>query len=144
MKIKFFVLTAVLLFGLRLHADGAEPSKADEQPVTKVLTIKVPGKVDSVFWSVKSDLCTVQISFPSVRQDQKQPEHSRTQVWLLKADGTTIPLKSKPPTVGISNGGWNTFSDIYTFAPSAQTEAIAVVVSIDDQIFVERLTPNVK
>jgi hypothetical protein len=117
---------------------------AIEHPVTKTLQIKVPEKISAVFWTIQAHLCSIHISFLSVPDGQKQLEHPRTQVWLLKADGSVIPPKEKPSTIGISMVNHTTDSISYVFPPSAKTEACAAVISIDDGFFVERLPPSPK
>ena len=107
---------------------------------TIALGIKVPEKVSEVFWSVQSEVCTIQVSFPSLPDGDTQPEHPPTQVWLLKSDGTTIATVSEPTTMGTSMAGHTTESAIYTFPQTAHLEAIAVVVSIDGQLFTEKLS----
>ena len=124
---------------------GAEPSKLDsEHPVTKTLPIKAPQAVSAVFWSVQSDVCVLQVSFQPVPDKQRQPEHPRTQVWLLKADGTVIPQTCKPSANGISMANHTTDSISYVFPPAAKREACAVVISIGDGFFVVRLLPSTK
>lgn len=111
--------------------------------VTKTLKIKVPEKVDAVHWSTHSDRCSVQIGFlPRVKNGVKKPAFPRIQVWLLKSDGNVIPYINKPRTFGISNAGYRKYSILYRFPHAAQTETVALVVSIDGQFFMERLTPN--
>ena len=105
----------------------------------KRLQIKAPQKISAVFWVVERTSCIVQINFLALPDGQKQPEHPRTQVWLLKADGSAIPSKGTPATFGISGVNHTTDSVAYIFPPSAKTEARAVAISIDDDFFVERL-----
>lgn len=147
MKLRLFVFFAALA-ALAPHGVGAQRASATKEfPVTKTLSVKVPGKVAFVSWSVQSDSTYIQISFPGVPNGQKQPEHARTQVWLLKTDGTAMfqTYKSQEsPAMSISNAGWDMPLVLYTFPPSARTEAIAVVVRVDDEFFVERLTPDLK
>jgi hypothetical protein len=110
-----------------------------EFPVTKVLGIKAPGKVEAVFWTIQRDVCSIQVSFPSVPQGEELPEHARVQVWLLESDGTAISPVHQGP-VSILKSGWQTPSVIYAFPEFARTEAVAVVVRIDDEYHVEALT----
>ena len=143
MRTTFFVLLSAFLFELAAHNFGSESSSgAVKQPIFQTLKIMVPKKVQAVHWSIQNELCVLQITFMGVPQDQERPKHSSTQVWLLKADGTVIPPKQETPTVWIASGGSKIPSICYTFPPSARTEAMGVVVSINDQLFVERLTPN--
>jgi hypothetical protein len=128
-------------------AGAQRSSAAQESPVTKTLNIKVPGKITFVYWSVQSNSTYIQISFPGVPHGQTEPEVARTQVWLLKSDGTAMPQMYKSPespAMGISMAGRDTPFVIYTFPSSARTEAISVVVKVDDEFFAERLTPDLK
>lgn len=122
------VVFLTALAALPSDSAGAQRSSgAQEPPVTKTLNIKVPGKITFVYWSVQSDSTYIQISFPGVPHGQTQPEVARTQVWLLKSDGTVIPQTYKSPespAEGISNAGWDTPFVIYTFPASARAEAI--------------------
>jgi len=143
MKAPFLFLCAA--FSLFAFSDGrgVEPVEV-EHPVTKFLAIKAPEKISAVFWTVQRSLCTMQISFPSLPDKQKQPEHPRTQVWLLKADGTVIPQTYKPSTNGISMANHTTDSIIYVFPASAKTEACAAVISIGNEFFIQTLPPSAK
>jgi len=116
---------------------AVEPARA--HPDTRRLQIKASQKISAVFWVVERTSCVVQINFLPLPDRQMQPEHPRTQVWLLKADGSVIPSKGAPATFGISGVGYTTDSIAYVFPPSAKTEARAAVISIDDDFFVERL-----
>lgn len=126
-------------FELAVKDLPANPRTASKDTVTRVLKIKVAGKVEAVFWVTQNDLCTIQFGFPLVRDDEQQPEHAGTAVWLLKADGSAIAPARKTGRVGVSKSGYVTESDVYTFPASARTDAVAVVVSIDDELFTERL-----
>ena len=118
-------------------ADSAQHTSPKVE--TKVLQMKVPGKVDFVSWSVQEGHCVVQIDFPAVRSGVAQPKHAKTQVWLLRADGTSISQVAKNPRGGISNAGHDTEFDLYRFPEEARREAIAIVVGIDGLLFVESL-----
>lgn len=121
---------------------AAERPAAEQHPTTKQLTIKVPGEVSAVFWSAShSDgyACSIQITFIPVREGKPQPAHPKTQVWLLKGDGTVILPTDAPSTVGIGNAGSVTESISYAYKRSATKDAVAVVVSIGERLFVERL-----
>lgn len=120
------------------------PKSNPDDTVTKTLAIKVAKKVTHVFWSIQPDVCTVQIRFPAVPDGEQQPQHPVTNVWLLKADGTSVAYQGKPRTFGTSMAGHTGESAIYSFPSLAKDEAVAVVVSIDGQLFTERLKPFAK
>lgn len=115
-----------------------------DDTMTKTLAIKVEKKVSQVFWSTQQNVCTIQIRFPSVPDGEQQPQHPKTSVWLLKANGTSVAYQDKPRTIGTSMAGHTGESAIYSFPASAKDEAMAVVVSIDGQMFTERLKPFAK
>ena len=138
MKLRRFVFFTALA---ALASTGVDAQRSS------VLTLKVPGKVAFVSWTVQSDSAYIQISFPGVRNGEKQPALARTQVWLLKSDGTAMVQTAKSPdspAIAISNAGWSTPVVVYTFPASARTEAIAVAIKVDDEFFVERLVRDVK
>lgn len=110
-----------------------------DDTVTKPLGIKIPKKVTDVYWSIQSEVCTVQVTFCPIPDGEKQPKHPKTKVWLLGSGGTAIAYRQKPAKFGVGMAGHTTESVIYAFPKSAKTDAVAVVVSIDDQMFVKRL-----
>ena len=123
-------------------SQGAQRSSAPREfPVRTALSTKVPGKVSAVDWSEQSDASYIQISFTGAPTGQKQPPVARTQVWLLKTDGTVITqIRKSPdsPAISIGNAGWDTPLVIYDFPPGARSETTSVVVKVDDEFFVER------
>jgi hypothetical protein len=146
-KMKRGRLAVLVIATVSAAASSSEAFGAEDQPVNTRLKLVVPGKVQSVTWSIQRDLCAIQINFPSVQDGEKEPQHARTQVWLLRPDGTIVPRTSKSPelrAIGISNAGWVTYFVSYTFPVSARTEALAVAIQIDDELFIERVTANSK
>jgi hypothetical protein len=140
---KSFLLSLLLLPSL--HSILAQqPSPSPEQPISRKLAIKVPGKISSVTLSIQKSVCLVQLESPGFLGGEPEPKNPASQVWLLKADGTAIPQSSKPNTITISNGGAVTPCIIYTFPRSAATDALAVVVSVEGQLFVEALASKPK
>ena len=140
---KSLLLSLLLLPSL--HSILAQqPSPSPEQPISRKLAIKVPGKISSVTLSIQKSVCLVQLESPGFLGAEPEPKNPASQVWLLRADGTAIPQASKPNTITISNGGAITPCIIYTFPRSAATDALAVVVSVDGQLFIEALTSKPK
>ena len=138
MKALLFVGGIILHSFVQCVSLGAEPPVV-EDPAPRVLKINAPGKIDVVFWTVEPRRCTVQICAQPAVKGQEKPDLSRIQVWLLKADGTVFPQSEKPFVVPLSTAGSVQDGIFYTFPASAESEAIAVVVSIDKEVFVERL-----
>ena len=140
---KSFLLALFLLPSL--HSILAQqPAPTPEQPISRKLAIKVPGKISSVTLSIQKSVCLVQLESPGFLGGQPEPKNKASQVWLLRADGTAILQASKPNTITISNGGAVTPCIIYTFPRSAATDAVAVVVSVEGQLFIEALASKPK
>jgi hypothetical protein len=59
-------------------------------------------------------------------------------VWLLAADGGTIPHKPLPVGAVLKSGDL-TYHASYLFPCSSATNIAAVVVRVDGELFVERL-----
>jgi hypothetical protein len=141
----FFVLTVLLA---ALASGGVDAQRSSHE--IKFLKMNVPGKVERVAWSVESNQCSVQIWGPSFRIGPGDPTSEiqahetllpRTQVWLLRSDGTAIPQTRKPERGGVGNDGAGHAVMTSYFPASARTKAISVVVSVDDEFLVEPLTP---
>jgi hypothetical protein len=122
---------------------AAEPSaKAVQHPIHKRLSIDVPGEISAVFWSASRDVTydsAVHICFIPVREGKPQPPHPKTQVWLLKGDGTVILPTATPDTTRIGNAGSVTELVSYIYKRLEAAEAVAVAVSIAGRFFIERL-----
>src|SRR5579872_5867982 len=118
------VLTAVLT-GLASGGVGAQRSSGE----VKFLKMNVPGKVERVAWAVQGAECSVEIWGPSFPIAQTVPTNEiqahetllrrRTQVWLLRSDGTAIPQKRKPEGGGVENAGSTSSVATYYFPASA-------------------------
>ena len=106
----------LLAIGIVLFCASAQNAPTGQEGyVEHTLTMNVPGKVALVQWRIQSDLCRVQIGFPAVQDDQKQPTHAQTQVWVLKADGTAISQTGKPSTIGwqpVKTALWHGYSGL--------------------------------
>lgn len=114
----------------------------------KFLKMSVPGKIERVSWSVLRDQCSIQIwgpSFPIAVGDPTNEIQAhealfpRTQVWLLKSDGTAIRQTRKPERGGVGDNGSARRVVAAYFPASACKEAISVVVKVDEQFLVEPL-----
>ncbi len=140
---KSFLLALFLLPSLQSIL-AQQPAPTPEQPISRKLAIKVPGKISSVTLSIQKSVCLVQLESPGFLGGEPEPKNPASQVWLLRADGTAIPQASKPNTITISNGGAVTPCIIYTFPRSAATDALAVVVSVEGQLFIEALASKPK
>jgi hypothetical protein len=143
------VLLAALVLAVlgccRVRAQS--PSDAQGLRTTKRLKMNVPGQVTQVILSVlRNDFCNVQIHFPDTRLHPGDPKAGRasmpffrTQVWLLKSDGTSVPRTREPARLGVGNAGSGHAFVSYDFPTSACTEAVSVVLRVEDQFLVESL-----
>ena len=140
---------------------GGSPAAAAETEIpvsTRDLNAaRVPGKVAAVLWTVRADHCTLQVVFPNagriaqaVQNDPKlRPQRPHVQVWLLKADGTLIAplrrLEPGAPVAGKRNPRQPYGVEVnFAFPLSADGEAIAAAIQIDDGFYVEPLKPVAK
>jgi hypothetical protein len=112
------------------------------------LELSLPGKVEFVTWGLDKDWCSVQVFGPAYRAAYDEPTSNiqahesqlpRVQVWLLKADGTSIPQTRRPEKGSVVRNGVGRSVIAAYFPSSARTEAISVVISIDDEFMVERI-----
>jgi hypothetical protein len=141
-RLSVVVLATAVSAAASTRFDNVEAFGSQDPPVSKRLKLTVPGKVVDVIWSIQRELCAIQIDFPPVRQGEKEPTHARTQIWLLGSGGSIVlPTSKSPesPAIGFSNLGETTYFVSYTFPLSAKGEAIAVVLQVDDEFFVEPL-----
>lgn len=102
-------------------------------------------------WTRRDGYCTLQIILGGVAPPDRQTvvtgvpspataqrKFPATQVWVLRADGTTMQMlrsTTEPP----KNLRETTVTYTYAFPASASREAAAVAVMIDGRYFIERL-----
>jgi len=142
-----FVLT---FMPLAHHADAADaPEQQPEQQISArdLKTLQIPGRVAGVLWTVRPERCTLQIVFPNAGGiTQATAGHPKlglhqpsVQAWLLRADGSAILSigRSEP---GVKNPRQPYGVEVLiAFPRSAETEAVAVALRVDDGFFIERL-----
>ncbi len=109
---------------------------------------RTPGKVAGVIWTVRAERCTLQVVFPNggriaqAMQDdpklKKQPPS--VQVWLLKADGSLIAptQRAEPGTKNLRQPYG--VEVLFAFPLSADKEAVAVAIRVDDAFYIEPLS----
>jgi len=109
----------------------ASAQSSDSQGVSQSLTsTKASPKVGTVLWTRRSDHYTLQVVFPRSTSICIRPNTAVT-VWLLGADGATIPVSRHAPS--------SCSEDLYSVSlPSAQS-AVAIAIKIDDDYFIEKL-----
>lgn len=100
---------------------------------------KASKKVAAVLWTRRSDRFTLQVVFPKEsRRRMFLPEnmHPAVRLWLLSADGLVMSAAGVPPQDGEASAPTRN-EQTYTVSLSAGAKAVAVVLQIDDQYFVD-------
>jgi hypothetical protein len=133
-----FGILIVLVLTLISQATFANAADAGEQQILArdLKTLEVPGKVVAVLWTVRPEYCTLQIVFPKTSRIVRPGLHQPSiQAWLLTADGSAIQ------STGRAEPGDQSFriEVNMSFPISADTEAVAVALRVDDQFLIERL-----
>ncbi len=149
----FALACCVALFGIAASSLSGAVA-AETQVLAKDLNAaRTPGKVAAVIWTVRADHCTLQVVFPNagrisqaMRDDPKlKPGRPGVQVWLLKADGSLIAPTQRVDT-GSAAGSKNPRQPpygvevLFAFPLSADKEAVAAAVRVDDAFCIEPLS----
>jgi hypothetical protein len=135
----FVSACCITLFGITASSLSAAVD-AETQVLAKDLNAaRTSGKVAAVIWTVRTDHCTLQVVFPKAgRVTLKQQRPTSVQVWLLKADGSLIaPTQRAEP-------GKRTYGQpevLFAFPLSADKEAVAAAIRVDDAFYIEPLSP---
>jgi len=146
----FAPVCCIALFGIAASSLSAA-GDADPQVLAKDLNAaRTSGKVAAVIWTVRAEHCTLQVVFPNAgriaqaKQDDPnfKQQRPRIQVWLLKADGTLIA-----PTQRVEPGTTHDkyirhpygVEILFAFPLSADKEAVAAAIRVDDAFFIEPL-----
>jgi hypothetical protein len=137
----------IALFGVGASTLSAAVD-ADTQVLAKDLNAaRTPGKVAAVIWTVRVEHCTLQVVFPNAgriaQAMQNNPklkrQHPSVQVWLLKADGSLIaPTQRADPKKSMREP----YGDevLFAFPLSADKEAVAAAIRVDDAFYIEPLS----
>jgi len=130
-----------LFFLAGFHA----PLHAGEASLVTAHQLRTPvasGKVEAVLWTRRAGGYTLQFVFPRPSVGMRiEPQSRETSVtlWLLRADGTAIPVSASPaqaPRKGQPR------SDLTFPVSIADGEsAVAAAIRIDDAYFIEALQP---
>ncbi len=118
---------------------AAEPPGIYMQQLTAA---KASSKVASVLWTRRSDRYTLQVVFPQemrTRRFDPQDKHPDVRLWLLSADGLVISAARVPPKDGESSTPIRN-EQTYSVSLSAGAKAVAAVLQIDDQYFVDPIS----
>jgi hypothetical protein len=126
---------------------------AETQVLAKDLNAaRTPGKVAAVIWTVRAEHCTLQVVFPNagriaqaMRDDPKlKQQRPSVQVWLLKADGSLISptQRAEPGTTAREKNIRQPYGVevLFAFPLSADKEAVAVAIRVDDAFYIEPLS----
>jgi hypothetical protein len=141
----FFVLTLMPL------ANSANAAYAQDQQVSAkdLKTLEVPGKVVAVLWTKRPERCTLQIVFPNAGRiaqamTDRPKQGPRVQAWLLRADGSAIASigRTEPGASAINIRQPFGVEVLIAFPRSADTEAVAVALRVDDEFLIERLATS--
>jgi len=139
-----FVLTLMPL------VNSATAYAQDQQISAKDLkTLEVPGKVVAVLWTKRLERCTLQIVFPNAgriaqamtNNPKQHSQRPRVQAWLLRADGSAIASIGRTEPAGNGRQPFGV-EVLIAFPLSADTEAVAVALRVDDQFLIQRLATS--
>jgi hypothetical protein len=133
----FVPACCIALFGIAASSLSAAVD-AETQVLAKDLNAaRASGKVAAVIWTVRAEHCTLQVVFPKTSRVSPAIQRPRIQVWLLKADGSLIaPTQRAEP-------GKRTYGQpevLFAFPLSADKEAVAAAIRVDDAFYIEPLS----
>ncbi|MEO8314063.1 MAG: hypothetical protein ABI645_04635 [Pseudomonadota bacterium] len=147
-------------FALMCCAGAVSGVSAADAPVLaqELANVRASGKVMTALWTARGDSYTLQLVFPyqfvppksqttrfAFSETALDPAQvARVQVWLLKADGTQVfSAHGSPPPgpKGVNDSRTISYSINYSFPLEASKEAVAAVVQINDNFYIDRLKP---
>jgi hypothetical protein len=123
-----------------LAAQSGEPSSIYMQELNAAKTSK---KVAAVLWTRRADRYTLQVILPrlsAVSFFVPVQDHSAVRLWLLSADGSAISA-ARSPALGGGEKTSNSSEITYSVSLSAGRQAVAAVLKIDDDYFVDPIAP---
>jgi hypothetical protein len=110
------------------------------------LKMDMPGGSGSVLMSEEPTLYLVQLRVGGGSSFEKRPPPDVSslglQVWLLKADGTTIHQHDKPTLIGIGNAGFDTDYMIYTFDNVPSNELAGIVLLVKGKLYCREINDS--
>jgi hypothetical protein len=107
--------------------------------------LRAPGKVDAALWTRRADNCTLQIVMSrKAAAPQATPNQApAVQAWLVRADGSYIPSLSRADLPLRKDGTLCSRCParevMFTYPPSAVTDAVAVSISVDGAYYSQAL-----
>ena len=135
----------VALFGIAASSLSASVHAETQVLARDLNAARTSGKVAAVIWTVRVDHCTLQVVFPNagriaqaMRDDPKlKQQRPSVQVWLLKADGSLIaPTQRAEP----DKRTYGQPEVLFAFPLSADREAVAAAIRVDDAFYIEPLS----
>ena len=127
----------VALFGIAASSLSASVHAETQVLARDLNAARTSGKVAAVIWTVRVDHCTLQVVFPNASRVNLKQQRPSVQVWLLKADGSLIaPTQRAEP-------GKRTYGQpevLFAFPLSADREAVAAAIRVDDAFYIEPLS----
>lgn len=103
------------------------------------IVIMMPDLNESICFTKQAEQYTVQLVIKEYPGNAYWPipklDELHRQVWVLLADGTTIPQLQPPDTIGVGNAGWTSDRLIFKFPRKQGEDAVGVVVSLDGRLY---------
>ena len=140
----FVSACCIALFGIAASSLSAAVD-AETQVLAKDLNAaRASGKVAAVIWTVRVENCTLQVVFPKAGRVTLKSQRPSVQVWLLKADGSLIAptQRAEPGTTAREKDIRQPYGVevLFAFPLSADKEAVAVAIRVDDAFYIEPLS----
>lgn len=133
MKLSFYlIIIACSIFGTCLADDSSQSVSFDP---------KIPHGFGSGILREQSSCLSVEWPIGSRKNaDKAMPAEPSLQIWLLKADGSTLSQNAKPSRISIGSiGDSSTDYLIFNFQKVPIKEVVGVVVSLDGQLYSAKL-----
>jgi len=130
---------SLLITLVALMCAGVETYAASDVSADEARLLGYAGESKNrVYWTCRLNACRVNIAFTNGNPPKpivsENPAIIPTQVWVLRADGSSISgRRAIPSSIGATN---------FEFPLSAQEEAFAVVVRIGDKLHTWWLTAD--
>ena len=127
----------VALFGIAASSLSASVHAETQVLARDLNAARTSGKVAAVIWTVRVDHCTLQVVFPNASRVNLKQQRPSVQVWLLKADGSLIaPTQRAEP----DKRTYGQPEVLFAFPLSADREAVAAAIRVDDAFYIEPLS----
>ena len=136
MKLRILLIFVLVLFSV-MSSRGQYVIKP------RNIALSVPGKFSEVaFWG-QTNLYGVKITLGSRPHDkpEKQPDADELamQMWLLQANGTTIPQLDKPAVARMGSLGSVDTCLCFSFVRSPTSKPVGVVVSYRGELYCKQI-----